>query len=84
MTDKKIEVKFAPGAFDNFEGTQEEFDEMLTEIHRLVESGDIFTDSRELTEEEFDELPEEVKQQLLDSLENIDHDSETPNKRLLQ
>ena len=33
MTDKKnFEVKFAPGAFDGFEGTQEELDELIKEI----------------------------------------------------
>lgn len=34
MTDSKkpLEVTFAPGAFDQFEGTQEELDQMMAEI----------------------------------------------------
>ena len=34
MTDEKkpLEVKFAPGAFDHFDGTQEELDQMMQEI----------------------------------------------------
>ena len=34
MTDKKkpLEVKFTPGAFDQFDGTQEELDQMMKEI----------------------------------------------------
>jgi hypothetical protein len=30
--EKKLKVEFAPGAFDHFEGTQEELDEMMAEI----------------------------------------------------
>lgn len=84
MTEKKLEVKFAPGAFDHFDGTQEELDQMIVEIQRLVESGEIFAQSRALTEEEFDELPDEIKQQLEDSLGDMSEDIEIPNKRLLQ
>ena len=38
--DKKIKIEFAPGCFDNFDGTQEELDEFLAEIARMVESGE--------------------------------------------
>ena len=64
-SDKKITVEFAPGAFDHFDGTQEELYELMAEIHRMVESGEMGENSRELTEEDFDELPDEIKQQLL-------------------
>jgi hypothetical protein len=30
--EKKLKVEFAPGAFDSFDGTQEELDEMIAEI----------------------------------------------------
>lgn len=46
MTDKKIQVVFAPGCFDNFDGTQQELDEMMAEISRLVESGEILEQSQ--------------------------------------
>jgi hypothetical protein len=33
MTDeKKLSIEFAPGAFDSFEGTQEELDQMMKEV----------------------------------------------------
>lgn len=64
MTDKKMEIKFAPGCFDNFEGTQEELNELMAEITRLVESGEIFERSVPL---DFDELDEED----LDIIEKI-------------
>jgi hypothetical protein len=34
-TDKKIKVEFAPGAFDDFEGTQEELDQLQEELLML-------------------------------------------------
>lgn len=39
---KKPEIIFAPGCFDSFEGTQEELDELVTELNRMVESGELF------------------------------------------
>ena len=52
MTDKKPEIKFAPGCFDNFEGTQEELQELIAHIHQMVEDGTIFEDSEPLSPEE--------------------------------
>lgn len=63
MTDKEVkpEIVFAPGCFDNFEGTQEELDELLAEIHRLVDSGELFeravaVDLDDLEEEDLEAL----------------------------
>lgn len=39
--DDKIKIEIAPGAFDNFEGTQEELDEFIAEITELAESGEL-------------------------------------------
>jgi CheY-specific phosphatase CheX len=35
--EKKVRVIFAPGAFDQFEGTQEELDEFIAEIKNMFE-----------------------------------------------
>lgn len=57
--EKKPELVFAPGCFDNFEGTQEELDELIAEIKRLAESGELFEKSRALDIDELiDEDPE--------------------------
>jgi hypothetical protein len=32
MTEKKMKIEFAPGAFDDFDGTQEELDSLQAEI----------------------------------------------------
>lgn len=70
---KKIEVVFVPGCFDNFDGTQEELDEMLAEIQRLADTGELFEKSTpvdldalldELSDEEIEEImadSEEIK-----------------------
>ena len=34
MTKKKFRVEFAPGAFDGFEGTQDELDEVIAQIEQ--------------------------------------------------
>ncbi len=38
----KIKIDFAPGAFDKFEGTQEELEQLIAEITRQAESGELF------------------------------------------
>jgi hypothetical protein len=43
---KELKIEFAPGAFDNFEGTQEELDELMAEIHRMFESGEALEKAR--------------------------------------
>jgi hypothetical protein len=37
MTDQPLKVQFAPGCFDEFEGTQEELDLLMAEIHSMFE-----------------------------------------------
>ena len=63
MTDKKPEIKFAPGCFDNFEGTQEELQDMLAQLHQMVEDGTLFENSVPIDPEEEAELYEMIKKQ---------------------
>ena len=51
-----IQIVFAPGTFDNFEGTQEELDGFIAEITRVIKSGEILEKSRPV---DFDNMPEE-------------------------
>jgi hypothetical protein len=67
--EKKITVEFAPGAFDEFDGTQEELDELIMEITRMAESGELAERSREI---DLDNLSEEE----FEMLEKIDIDTE--------
>ena len=52
MTDKKLKLEIAPGAFDNFEGSQEELDEMMAAIKQMMEDGTLFENSTEVPQEE--------------------------------
>jgi DNA polymerase III epsilon subunit-like protein len=42
MTDEKkpMKIEFAPGCFDNFDGTQEELDELMKTIQDMFDSGE--------------------------------------------
>ncbi len=60
MDDKEIKIVFEPGCFDAFDGTQEELDELLAEIQRLVETGEIFEQGEIITEEMPDWIAEKL------------------------
>jgi hypothetical protein len=75
--DKKLKIEFAPGAFDSFEGTQEELEEMIAEITRMAESGELFEQS---TAVDLDELMEDEPKWAEQLIANIDGN----NKRTLQ
>jgi hypothetical protein len=70
----KIKVVIAPGAFDSFEGSQEELDEMMQQIHAMIADGSLFEKSRAV---DIDELLEsddpedrEMAEKLLQSLDD--------------
>ena len=60
MKDKKTpKVIFEPGCFDSFEGTQEELEELMAEIIRMAESGELEENARPIdldNEEDIDIL----------------------------
>lgn len=56
MTEKKTELIFAEGCFDAFEGTPEELAEIVAEIKRMHESGEMLQNGRPMTPEEEEEL----------------------------
>lgn len=49
---EKLKVVFAPGCFDNFEGTEAELAEMLADIHQMVEDGTLMENASPLDPEE--------------------------------
>jgi hypothetical protein len=74
MTDenKPLKIEFAPGCFDNFEGTQEELDEMIAEINRMFLSGEFEASSTELDIDALMEEDPELAEKLFASLEADD------------
>lgn len=69
---KELKIEFAPGCFDNFEGTQEELDALIADIKNMLVSGEILENSRELSEDDFAELPLEVQEQIARTVLEID------------
>lgn len=49
MNSTKFKIKFAPGCFDNFEGTQKDLDELIKEIYRMAESGELLENAEEIS-----------------------------------
>jgi len=61
MTNKEpMKVVFAPGCFDGFEGTQEELDSLVTEIQRMIDSGEF--EENMIAVDEADVPPEVLEQ----------------------
>jgi hypothetical protein len=82
MTEKKkMEIVFAPGCFDNFEGTQEELDELMAEILTMFESGDFIEKSRPLSEETLEEMDDEEIAQIAKALDYVENE-ENPQRKL--
>ena len=61
---KKIEIVFTPGCFDEFDGTQEELDQLIQQIKDMAESGELFEQSQAVDMTElFDEVdPAEIEE----------------------
>lgn len=73
----KLKINFAPGCFDNFEGTQEELDATVKQIYEMVESGELFSEMETLEDMDVDEL-----QEYLDCAEINIRSIEPPNRTL--
>lgn len=69
----KVKIVFAPDALDNFNGTQEELDEFISELTKMVESSDF--------EEDLDEV-KEIYVHSLDLGEDTDSELQNHSKRL--
>lgn len=72
MTDEKkpMKIEFAPGCFDQFEGTQEELDNMVAEIQRMFDHGEFEENSRLLTDDDLEDLDPEAIKQIMSVIEN--------------
>ena len=71
MTDKSLKIEFAPGCFDQFDGTQEELDALMKEITETFSKmtpEELRAQSREVDLEDLIEEGEiEFVEQLLNS-----------------
>ncbi len=74
---KELKIQFAPGCFDNFDGTQEEVDELVTHIKEMFQNGEFQKNARPL---DLDDLDEED----LELLERLDQQEKNAKGRTLQ
>jgi len=79
MSDNKtpVKIEFAPGAFDNFEGTQEELNELMSEIQNMfanMSPEELAAKSRPVNLDDLEELDEETQQQILSALDDLDNE----------
>jgi len=82
--DGKVKLVFEPGCFDQFEGTQEELDEMVAHIQKMFEDGVAEAESKELDLEELMETDPEVAEKIFEALHRLDNDGDEPPTRILQ
>jgi hypothetical protein len=69
---KKIHITFAPGAFDSFDGTQDELDALVAEIERMAESGELEEQSISLDSDDIlDTVTEEDREQITQALADM-------------
>lgn len=73
----KPKLIFAPGAFDEFEGTQEELDKLVSEIRKKFEDGSWIDESKPIDLNELDEV-------VLEKITNLteDRNNNTSKKTL--
>ena len=60
---KKPEIVFAPGCFDNFDGTQEELQELIASIHQMAEDGTLFENSEPVDDDEAEEIMQRINKE---------------------
>lgn len=72
MSDKDLRIEFAPGAFDEFEGTQEELNDLVAEIKNLALHGNLHENSYPVDMDALAEEDPELHQILTDRLNSIE------------
>lgn len=81
MTNKPLKVTFAPGCFDHFEGTQDELNALVAELHDMFD-GKTEDDLKEICvpiDDDFiDQLDDDDREEILNMLEKSNN-----GKRLL-
>lgn len=57
----KYTIEFAPGCFDEFEGTQEELEELILQLMNLADNGELFNEAMPVSEDEAMRILEKIK-----------------------
>lgn len=67
---KEMKIEFAPGCFDHFDGTQEELDELMAEITRMITSGEFKEKSKPLDPDDLSDEELEILARAFDAENN--------------
>jgi uncharacterized protein YqgV (UPF0045/DUF77 family) len=67
---KDLKIEFAPGCFDNFEGSQEELDQLVNQIKEMFASGEAQQMARPLDLDDLDEEDWEILEKMAEQEEN--------------
>ena len=76
MTDPK-KIEFAPGCFDDFDGTQEELEQLMRQLQTMFENlstDELESRSRTVSMEDLEELDPETQKQILSALDDLDNE----------
>ena len=77
---KKPKIEFAPGCFDDFEGTQEELAELVSEIQLMFENmttDELESRSRSVNMADLAELDPETQKQILSAMDDLSNEERT-------
>lgn len=81
--DKKLKIQFVPGCFDNFEGSQEELDELIQSITDGINNGSIFENSKPVDFDKLEDEDPELAEILIKAFEKgIEEQSEDRDRKL--
>ena len=58
--DKPIEIVFMPGCFDDFDGSQEELDELIKQIKDMAKTGELFDRATPIILDDIEDLIDET------------------------
>lgn len=67
---KELKLEFAPGCFDNFDGTQEELDGLIAHIKEMFASGEAQKMARPLDLDDLDDEDLEILEKMAQQEEN--------------
>lgn len=67
---KELKIEFAPGCFDNFEGSQEELDALVNQIKEMFASGEAQKMARPLDFDDLDDDDLEILERFAEQEDN--------------
>ena len=77
---KKPKIEFAPGCFDDFDGTQEELEQLMSQLQTMFENlstDELESRSRTVSMADLAELDEETQKQILSAMDDLDNEERT-------